>query len=89
MDNGTVIKETFVANQAVWHKSCYLRCNNTKLKRAKVRKRKLDEDAEPLSPVKTRSMNDLEIMTKRKLKSSVYFVKHTQMSRCIRHLQRI
>jgi hypothetical protein len=52
------IQENLTSNNAVWHKSCYLHFNSTKLERARARKQKFDEAIEastPLSPVKTRS----------------------------------
>ena len=55
LDEGSGIEETLRSNNAVWHKSCYLKCNNTKLERAKARKRKLENVSETESPVKTRS----------------------------------
>lgn len=51
------LKCTLASNNALWHKSCYLKCNKTKLDRAKERaKRKMQGNTlvEDCSPVKTR-----------------------------------
>ncbi|KAI8503415.1 hypothetical protein Bbelb_192360 [Branchiostoma belcheri] len=46
LDNGNGIVSTFTEQHAKWHKSCYLKLSNTKLERAKERKRKSSEDDE-------------------------------------------
>ena len=44
LDEGNGIEETFLANKARWHKSCYALYNSTKLKRAEKRHSTQQED---------------------------------------------
>jgi hypothetical protein len=39
------LEAIFKENRAVWHKSCYLKCNKTKLQRAQQRTNKISDDA--------------------------------------------
>ena len=38
LDNGCMLAEIFQKNNAKWHRSCFIKCNNTELKRAEKRK---------------------------------------------------
>ena len=53
LDDGHGLEETLKANEAVYHRSCYLKYNDNKVKRAV--KRKSQELAQSLSPVKTQA----------------------------------
>ena len=44
LDEGNGIEETFLANKACWHRSCYALFNSTKLKRAEKRHATQEED---------------------------------------------
>eukprot|EP00058_Branchiostoma_floridae_P011619 XP_002597107.1 hypothetical protein BRAFLDRAFT_76362 [Branchiostoma floridae] len=56
LDEGNGINATFKEQSARWHKSCYLKFGNTKLERAKERKRKsTEEEDSPSKRVFTRS----------------------------------
>ena len=53
LNDGSGIEQTLRTNNAVWHKSCFNKCDNLKLQRAQKRKH---SDADLYgSPVKTRS----------------------------------
>ena len=54
LDDGHGLEETLKANEAAYHRSCYLKYNDDKVKRAA--KRKSQELAQSLSPVKTRAV---------------------------------
>ena len=54
LDDGRGLEETLKANEAAYHRSCYLKYNYDKVKRAA--KRKSQELAQSLSPVKTRAV---------------------------------
>ena len=54
LDDGRGLEETLKANEAAYHRSCYLKYNDDKVKRAA--KRKSQELAQSLSPVKTRAV---------------------------------
>ena len=55
LDDGRGLEETLKANEAAYHRSCYLKYNDDKVKRAS--KRKSQELAQSLSPVKTNKKN--------------------------------
>ena len=44
LDKGNRIEDTFLANTACWHRSCYALFNSTKLKRAEKRHAMQEED---------------------------------------------
>ena len=54
LDDGRGLEETLKANEAAYHRSCYLKYNDDKVKRAA--KGKSQELAQSLSPVKTRGV---------------------------------
>ena len=54
LDDGRGLEETLKANDAASHRSCYLKYNDDKVKRAA--KRKSQELAQSQSPVKTRAV---------------------------------
>ena len=43
LNEGPDIEQTFIKNKAQWHKSCYLKLNNTQLERVRNHKRKAVE----------------------------------------------
>eukprot|EP00794_Sanderia_malayensis_P001834 gene1834-2058_t len=47
LDNGSSISKTLLENKAKWHKSCNLKFNSTKLKRAEKKRRSNDAAEEP------------------------------------------
>ena len=53
LDDGRGLEETLKANEAAYHRSCYMKYNDDKVKRAA--KRKSQELAQSLSPVKIRA----------------------------------
>ena len=58
LDDGTGILKTLMSHKASWHKSCYNKFGKLKLQRAS--KRKSEHAFEEVSPVKTRSVQNVK-----------------------------
>ena len=62
LDDGSGIAQTMTKNNAKWHKSCWLLCNNTQVDRARMRREKeTSSTAAPGTPLKHRMRSSFTV----------------------------